>query len=77
MDVTADPGISLESGLTLTGAIIVALGIRTYFFQPFTIPTSSMFPTLNGITGKATAEEPPNIFTQALQIADRRDQNSR
>jgi len=32
-------------------AIVVALGIRTYFLQPFRIPTNSMFPTQNGITG--------------------------
>jgi len=32
-------------------AIVVALGIRTYFLQPFRIPTNSMYPTLNGITG--------------------------
>ena len=50
-------------------AIIVALGIRTYFLQPFTIPTSSMYPTLNGITGKATAEEPPNLLVRAFQTA--------
>ena len=50
-------------------AIIVALGIRTYFLQPFTIPTSSMFPTLNGITGRATAEEPPNFLIRAFQTA--------
>ncbi len=50
-------------------AIIVALGIRTYFVQPFTIPTSSMFPTLNGITGHRTEEEPPNILLRALQFA--------
>ena len=50
-------------------AIIVALGIRTYFLQPFTIPTSSMFPTLNGITGKATTEEPPNLLIRAYQTA--------
>ncbi len=50
-------------------AIIVALGIRTYFIQPFTIPTSSMFPTLNGITGEVTKEEPPNILTKVWHTA--------
>jgi signal peptidase I len=30
-------------------ALAVALAFRTYFFQPFKIPTSSMQPTLNGI----------------------------
>jgi len=50
-------------------AIIVALGIRTYFLQPFTIPTSSMYPTLNGITGKATKEEPPNLLIRSYQTA--------
>ena len=48
-------------------AIIVALGIRTFFLQPFTIPTSSMFPTLNGVTGKVTQEPPPNILVRLLQ----------
>ena len=50
-------------------AIIVALGIRTYFLQPFTIPTSSMYPTLNGITGNATTDEPPNLLIRAYQTA--------
>jgi signal peptidase I len=50
-------------------AIIVALGIRTFFLQPFTIPTSSMYPTLNGITGKATTEEPPNLLLRAFHTA--------
>lgn len=50
-------------------AVIVALGIRTFFLQPFTIPTSSMFPTLNGITGEITKEEPPNILVRIFQMA--------
>lgn len=49
-------------------AIVVALGIRTYFLQPFTIPTASMQPTLFGITGKATTEEPPNILKRAFDF---------
>jgi signal peptidase I len=33
----------------LVVAVAVALGVRTYFIQPFKIPTGSMQPTLNGI----------------------------
>ena len=50
-------------------AIVVALGVRTYFLQPFTIPTGSMFPTLNGIIGVKTDEPPPNIVTRIAQFA--------
>ncbi len=46
-------------------AISIALGVRTYFVQPFTIPTGSMQPTLNGIISKASDSEPPNVLTRA------------
>lgn len=50
-------------------AIIVALGIRTYFLQPFTIPTSSMYPTLCGVIGTPTTEEPPSLPVRIWQFA--------
>lgn len=38
-------------------AIVIALGLRAYYLQPFRIPTGSMQPTLNGITGHALPKE--------------------
>lgn len=38
-------------------AIVVALGIRAYFLQPFKIPTGSMQPTLNGYIGYPVENE--------------------
>jgi signal peptidase I len=49
-------------------AIVIALGVRTYFLQPFTIPTGSMYPTLNGIIFHETKEPPPNILIRAMQV---------
>ncbi len=50
-------------------AIVIALGVRTYFLQPFTIPTGSMQPTLNGIVGFKTNAPPPNFAVSLLHTA--------
>jgi signal peptidase I len=38
-------------------AIVIALGLRAYYLQPFRIPTGSMQPTLNGIIGTPLKKE--------------------
>ncbi|MES2995965.1 MAG: signal peptidase I [Verrucomicrobiota bacterium] len=47
-------------------AIVIALGLRAYYLQPFRIPTGSMQPTLNGITGHKLPKEQWPSFPQRV-----------
>ncbi|MDD5261922.1 MAG: signal peptidase I [Methylacidiphilales bacterium] len=50
-------------------ALVIALALRTYFVQPFKIPTGSMMPTLWGISQESHTGPTPNIFYQVLDYA--------
>ncbi len=47
-------------------AIVIALGLRAYYLQPFRIPTGSMQPTLNGIIGTPISHDQFPGFPQRM-----------
>lgn len=48
-------------------AIVIAMAVRTYFLQPFKIPTGSMQPTLFGVTSEnLRSEKNPTPFPRAF-----------
>src|SRR5580693_4004442 len=51
-------------------AAIVILGIRTYFVQPFKIPTNSMWPTYYGMTAEnfPPGTKPPGALARVLRF---------
>ncbi len=51
-------------------AAIVIIGIRTYFVQPFKIPTNSMWPSYYGMTAEVYPKhaEEPNVFAEAGRL---------
>jgi signal peptidase I len=55
---------------TLLVAAIVVLALRAFFFQPFKIPTNSMYPTYHGMTWEVyePGEELPAPPLQALRF---------
>ncbi len=58
-------------------AAIVALAIRTFFLQPFKIPTNSMYPTYNGMTYEIYHEDEgpsalESVFRKATLFSQRK-----
>jgi signal peptidase I len=54
----------------LIGAAILVIGIRTFFLQPFKIPTNSMYPTYYGMTPYVYKldEPPPNPVARVFNF---------
>jgi signal peptidase I len=47
-----------ENAEMILFAAVLAIGVRTFFLQPFKIPTNSMYPSFNGMTARVYVGEP-------------------
>jgi signal peptidase I len=56
---------------SLVTCVIIVIGIRAFFVQPFKIPTGSMQPTLNGIVATPDKNEKPNLVKQGWDLVTR------
>lgn len=52
-------------------AAIIVIGVRTFFFQPFIIPTNSMYPTYNGMTYRIYDQEDTSINKPWQRVANK------
>jgi signal peptidase I len=61
------PGRQWVDGVeTFLLVIIVALGIRTFFIQTFSIPTNSMAPSYYGMTAVEGSKNPPSLQSRFI-----------
>jgi signal peptidase I len=58
-----------ENSEMLLFAAILAIGIRSFFLQPFKIPTNSMYPSYNGMTAEVyLGDTGPNPVERAFRL---------
>ena len=57
-----------ENVEVLLVAVIVAMAVRTFFFQPFKIPTGSMQPTLFGIQQNVACDENASLPKRLFEL---------
>ena len=69
-------GIGNEVVELIVVAAVVVIGIRTFFLQPFIIPSNSMYPTYNGMLAEVhQLGEEPNIAEKAFRFVTRGARN--